>query len=183
MKTSIRRKIGLLLGLCLIMLCSCGKSETNENAQYEETISSLTENQKYALIEIEDYAQPVLLVADTIYEYEAGINAAIDCNVYYTQEGTVKNLGHIEGTGTAYPVSYDKQGIYVAGGHFVTRYGIDQQKNELIVEESARVEYDKDGNPTYYYLDKENGEQTVKDESKLNALTEQYSEATVVNFK
>ena len=55
----------------------------------------------------------------------------------------------IESFGTAYPISYDKTGIYAASGHEVQRFGINEKDGSLVLEEGVYEIIDENGNPTF----------------------------------
>lgn len=148
---------------------------------YHSVLQTLTNEQYYAFVNI-GAKYPVLLVTDATYEYTDVIKAAMDSEVYYVWDGKAVDLGMIASTGTAYPVSYDETGIYVAGGHFVERYALDEENRRLYVAEAANVVYDEEGNETYSYGT--DGElEIVEDATYFNELFEKYALTTLADFK
>ncbi len=178
----IMRKTVLILAavLGLTGLYGCGKGKQED--VYDTVISSLTQEQSYAYVEIGEDALPLLLVADGTYDYGEGIQAAIACNVYYAWDGKVQDLGEIASDGTAYPISFDQDGIYTAGGHYVARYLPDAQNKKLAVVEFASEVFDEDGNASYTSSNQEGEEQTDGDSSVLDALFEKFGNAKAVDF-
>ena len=84
----------------------------------------------------------MLFVTEQSYTYDTGIEAALYCQVYYSIDGSVKDLGSVESEGTAYPVSYGQGCIYTAGNHSVSKYVIDETTYQLICEQKDEVSYD-----------------------------------------
>lgn len=89
------------------------------------------------------------MVTEQSYTYDTGIEAALYCQVYYSIDGSVKDLGSVESEGTAYPVSYGQGCIYTAGNHSVSKYVIDETTYQLICEQKDEVSYDAEGNASY----------------------------------
>jgi hypothetical protein len=54
----------------------------------------------------------------------------------------VKNIGKLESMGTAYPISYDKNGIYVTFGN-PECYEIDEKEGELTLAEGIDEQSDE----------------------------------------
>ena len=89
----------------------------------------------------------------------------------------------IAGSGTAYPIRYDKNGIYVTGGHFAAYYGVDWEKAELVLMEYAAETFDEDGNATYLYAADGKTERSVEDNGYLVALYDRYEKGELVGFR
>ena len=160
-----------------------GMNECNISKSYYDLVDSLDENYAYALIKTAEDDVMVLLVADMTYEYD-GINASPICDVNYAEDGLVWKLGSISaigGLGTAYPVSYDKDGIYVGMHHDISRFVIDKNSRTLVLLEYATVSFDNEGNESYvYHID--NYTISVPDDTFLIEMFDVYNNATVVNF-
>ncbi len=107
----------MLVCALAVSLCSCGSKNKSEDyaAMYGETIAGLEDDELFAMIET-DASSPVLLVTSQFYEDGSGNQASVWCDVYYPISGDVEKIGRIESLGTAYPVSYDKKGLYGASG-------------------------------------------------------------------
>ena len=156
------------------------KSAENE-LLYGNTIAALDDQTQFALVDI-GLEHDVLFVTEQSYTYDTGIEAALDCHVYYLIDGSVKDLGSVESEGTAYPVSYGQGCIYTAGNHSVSKYVIDEMTYQLICEQKDEVSYDADGNVSYIRsypgMDKEKS----STEKAYNEAMEAYSQAVPVSF-
>jgi hypothetical protein len=127
--------LSMILCVCIVSLCACGKaSKSDEYASlYGETIAGLQDDELFAVIET-GASDPVLLVTSQYYDDGSGNQASIWCDVYYPVDGTVKNIGKLESMGTAYPISYDKNGIYVTFGN-TECYEIDEKEGAIALVE------------------------------------------------
>lgn len=156
------------------------KSAENE-LLYGNTIAALDDQTQFALVDI-GLEHDVLFVTEQSYTYDTGIEAALYCQVYYSIDGSVKDLGSVESEGTAYPVSYGQGCIYTAGNHSVSKYVIDEMTYQLICEQKDEVSYDADGNVSYIRsypgMDKEKS----STEKAYNEAMEAYSQAVPVSF-
>lgn len=170
----------LTLAVCIIAISGCGKQD--ETNVYDDVLSSLSKEQAYAYVKVGDSVVPILLVTGGTYQYEDTIEACLDCEVYYAWDGKAETLGSLESMGTAYPIAYDKDGIYAGGPHFMVRYVLDGEKKQLVVAEYASEVFDENGNATYTYSAENGEEQEVVDDSYIKDLFERYSKAAVVNF-
>lgn len=157
-------------------------TKSAENASlYGNTIAGLNDQTQFALVDI-GLEHDVLFVTEQSYTYDTGIEAALYCQVYYSIDGSVKDLGSVESEGTAYPVSYGHGCIYTAGNHSVSKYVIDEATYQLICEQKDEVSYDADGNVSYIRsypgMDKEKS----STEKAYNEAMEAYSQAVPVSF-
>lgn len=166
--------------LCMLIfsLCACGKERENPAAVYEETIRGLHDNEFFVTIDT-NAPLPVLLVTSQVYDDGTGKQATIQCDVYYLADKEIKNIGTIESMGTAYPVSYDKTGIYTASGHDMQRFEIGQS-GTIMLAEGIYEQFDENGNAAYT-MKKENETKTIS-KKEYDAAFEKYTNATVVNF-
>lgn len=174
----------LLSTVFLITGCaSSEKSTSGLTTPYNDILSSLAENQYYAYAELEGLKYPVLLVTDGIFELDQETQASFLCDVYYIKSDEPVLLDTVKSEGTAYPISYDKEGIYTAGHHYTAKCNVDEATCELVTVEYAIEEFAKDtGDEMYFYTTNGVNEQTA-DRTALDALFEKYGNATVVNFK
>lgn len=156
------------------------KSAENE-LLYGNTIAALDDQTQFALVDI-GLEHAVLFTTEQSYTYDTGVQAALDCHVYYVIDGSVKDLGSVESEGTAYPVSYGQGCIYTAGNHSVSKYVIDETTYQLICEQKDEVSYDADGNVSYIRsypgMDKEKS----STEKAYNEAMEAYSQAVPISF-
>lgn len=164
-----------------VFLCSCGNKNKSEEyaAMYGATIAGLQDDELFAIVET-SASSPVLLVTSQYFDDGAGNQASIYCDVYYAADGEVKKTGMIESLGTAYPVAYDKTGIYAASGHGMQRFEIDEKTGEVVLAEGIYEQFDEKGNASYT-LEK-GGETEALTEEEYYKAYEKYSEAAVVNF-
>lgn len=170
----------------MFLITGCGSTEKSTSGladPYNDILSGLAENQYYAFAELEGLTYPVLLVTDGIFEFGQETQASIFCDVYYIKNDEPVLLETISSEGTAYPISYDKEGIYTAGHHYTAKYNVDEAACELVTVEYASEEFaEGTGDETYFHTVNGVTEQ-VPDRTKLDALFEKYGNATVVNFK
>lgn len=157
-------------------------TKSAENASlYGNTIAGLDDQTQFALVDI-GLEHTVMFTTEQSYTYDAGVQAALDCHVYYVVDGSVKDLGSVESEGTAYPVSYGQGCIYTAGNHSVSKYVIDETTYQLICEQKDEVSYDADGNASYIRsypgMDKEKS----STEKTYNEAMEAYHEAVPISF-
>lgn len=156
------------------------KSAENE-LLYGNTIAALDDQTQFALVDI-GLEHDVLFVTEQSYTYDTGIEAALYCQVYYSIDGSVKDLGSVESEGTAYPVSYGQGCIYTAGNHSVSKYVIDEMTYQLICEQKDEVSYDAEGNASYIRsyvgMDKEKS----STEKAYNKAIEAYHESAPISF-
>lgn len=163
-------------------IAPAGEALSSEYADiYGEAIRNLKENELFAIIET-NAPLPVLLVTseDMTFDDISGERATLWCDVYYPVDGVIKQIGLAASTGTAYPIAYDKTGIYEAGGHGIHRLEIDWQNGEMKTAEAIYVEYDEDANESYYM--EENGDVRDITEEEFLTVWEKYREAFVVSF-
>ena len=143
----------------------------------------IKEGQSYAYVEFKHGTAPVVLVTDGTYGYN-GLEASFNSEVYGLDEGgNWRKMQVIAGSGTAYPIRYDKSGIYVTGGHFAAFYSVDWEKMELVQEEYANEVFDENGNVTYLYAADGKMEQSVEDNRYLVELYDRYEKAELVDFR
>ena len=114
---------------------------------FTQIVDKLENGKGYANARIGD--EDVLLVSSGTYEWEPGVDAAIDADIFIYKDGAPTYLATVSAGGTAYPLSIKDGNIYVGGNHFMSKYLIDT--GNLIELEEAYVVYDSDGNDTYYY--------------------------------
>ena len=157
-------------------------TKSAENASlYGNTIAGLDDQTQFALVDI-GLEHPVLFTTEQSYTYDTGVQAALDCHVYYVIDGSVKDLGSVESEGTAYPVSYGQGCIYTAGNHSVSKYVIDETTYQLICEQKDEVSYDTDGNASYIRSYPGTDKEKSSTEKAFNETMKSYSQAVPVSF-
>lgn len=167
----------LLLTIFACTLSSCKKSDNNE--ELGKVIRDLGDDDLFAIIETKA-KRSVLLVTDMFYDSGNGYQASLFCDVYYPIDGEGQKIGRLESMGTAYPIAYDKSGIYAAGGHEVRRYEIDKEGNLKLAEGVYEI-FDEEGN--VFYTREEDGETTEITEEEYLSMVEDYGKAWIVEFK
>ncbi|MBQ7558522.1 MAG: hypothetical protein IJT00_10735, partial [Lachnospiraceae bacterium] len=113
---------------------------------FTQIVDRLEDGRGYSNAKIGD--QDVLLVADGTYEWEPGVNAAIDAEIFCYSGDAIKYLGRVQAGGTAYPLAVRDGILMVGGNHFMNRLTI--KGEELVVAEEAYVKYDSDGSAAYF---------------------------------
>ena len=171
-------------------------SETAALTQgFEGVLAGLAEGQAYAVWRPES-EHPILLVAEGTYEID-GVNGAIYCQVYGLQGGCAKYLGELVGDGTARPIRWDEDYIYVECQHSIGRYGVSEQTGTLRLsdglsyipaESGYRVRrdaavgeiFDENGESKFFsegeWMDEESGEKLFLE------LGEEAAGAEIINF-
>lgn len=160
-----------------VRIASNGNTES-ENNVYGNVIAGLGDNEAYAFLDM-NYDNMVLLTSDMIYDERTEKQAAVYCDVYYPVDGEAKKIGTIMSSGTAYPVTFTKDGIFVASGHTVEKYVI-LEDGELYLEKGACEQFDETGNVTYISITgKQENESTVQE---YQMMVEEYGRSQIVHF-
>lgn len=168
-----------VLGILIFALCACGKENESDNnaAIYGETIGKLEDNELFSIIDT-NASLPILLVTSQVYD-DMENQVALSCDVYYLVDREVKKIGTIESLGTAYPISYDKSGIYTASGHDMQCYEI-EKSGTIKLKTGIYEQFDESGNSSYRL---DNGDKTaIITEEEYYTAFKKYSNASVVNF-
>ena len=173
-----KRKYFITSALIIIAICltACGRQVENP---YGKTVAGLGDNDAYAFLEM-DYKYNVMVSSDMIYDAKTEKQASIFCDVYYYTGGEAKHLGSITSDGTAYPISFSKDGIYAASGHRVEKYAVSEKEGLLYLEKGVYVTFDEDGNA--YYTCVRNGEETESTEKEFEEMAEEYASSQVIHF-
>jgi hypothetical protein len=149
---------------------------------FTQIVDKLEDGKGYANVTIGD--ADVLLVSSGTYEWEEGIYAAIDADIFVYKDGAPQYLGSVCAGGTAYPLEVADGNLYVGGNHFMTKYTIDSEN--MVELEEAYVSYDTDGNDTYYYKTcnsqfEDYDEETAK--SRFDELFAELDNVEVIEFQ
>lgn len=174
------KKKAVITGLVIMVLCltSCKGKEKEENP-YGPQVGKLGDEEAYAFLDM-DYKDYVMVSSDGVYDTGTEQQAAIYCTVYYYGNDEIVSLGTIMSDGTAYPISFSKNGIFAASGHHVEKYGISEKDLELYVKKGVYIEYDENGNEHYTAVT--DGEKTESNEEEYQKMTEEYGESQVIHF-
>lgn len=173
------RIISLVMTMVLcISLAACGKSAgAGDEGAYKDIIAGLQPGQAYAIVNVETSEHPILLVASGTYDFD-GTMVAIDSEVYgYNKDGEIMKYADFISAGTAYPICITDNKYFMYGsGHHMCEVYIDEQNGAVVTKLDESVEYDTDGNATYYEFDLDNEfEGQVEDETKFEAIFDVYN--------
>lgn len=166
----------LIMMIMAVCLTACGKQAEN---LYGPTIAGLGDDDAYAFL-VMDYKYNVMVTSDMLYDAGTERQAAVYCDVYYYTGGEAKNLGTIMSNGTAYPISFSKDGIFVSSGHSIEKYAISEKEGILYLEKGVYVEFDENGNEHYTCV--LGGEETESTEQEFMEMTEEYASSQVIHF-
>ena len=132
----------------------------------------------------------VLLITEYTYDNNAGegtpFYAAIDADVfYYNQDGAPAYGGFVQAGGTAYPLTIADGKLYCGANHFVKAYTFNDW---AYIDEWTTVEYDTDGNGTYYAFSDlhdvegvdENGQ--LPDDSMMQKMYDTMANGEIIEF-
>ncbi|HHV12810.1 MAG TPA: hypothetical protein GXX75_21280 [Clostridiales bacterium] len=167
------------IGLALIIMGLTACSQKQMDNPYGNIVAGLGDNAAYAFLEM-DYKYNVMVTSDGIYDEGEESQAAIYCDVYYYTGGEVKKLGTIMSDGTAYPVSFSKDGIFVASGHSVGKYVISEKEGILSLEKGVYEKFDSFGNPSYTII--ANGIEMESTESEYQEMQKEYAASQIIHF-
>ena len=168
----------VITGLMIIVICFTACGHNKQDNPYGPAMAELGDEDAYAFLDM-DYKNYVMVTNGV---YDAGIErqAAIACTVYYYGEDEAVNLGMIMSDGTAYPISFSRDGIFAASGHKVEKYAISEKDKELYLKKGVYVEYDENGND--HYISVTDGKEAESNEEEFQKLAEEYGESQVIHF-
>ena len=175
---------GMFLAMCVTI--ACGKNDVDEVDKKEEVIGAdempyetffaqLGEDARVAYVEL---MQQFILVSDETYLDQGGY-VAMGAEVYLLQDGRVTLLNTLQSGGTAYPISVDEEGFYVAGGHFCAYYQM--KEGQLVMSEYVNESFDTKGNATYRVFKDEKESEGSKED--FEAIFERYQKAERIYFE
>ena len=159
MKHKIHIALSLLMALAMVLaLAGCNKSgkETEEPsvyeknlAFYEEVLSDLPEGSAYALADISE-SYDALLVTSAPIEFDDNVEAAT-ADVYgRDKDGNLAKLGSVESTSTSMPFMVKDGYVYFGSHHYVSRATIDEKKGKLVIETAEETDDNYDAFLTAY---------------------------------
>ena len=147
----------------------------------------LTDGMGYANATID--GTDVLLVSTGTYDYNAGEGdpmwVAIDSEIYYYDaDGSIGYMGYVGAGGTAYPLAIKDGKLYVGRNHGLAKITVDPEMGGWFIDDQVWVEYDSDGNETYYHHSDTHGgdDEQLDDDSMFNEYFDEYLEAEPVVF-
>lgn len=173
------KKKMVITGLMIISICvtACGYKEKDN--PYGSVVAKLGDEDAYAFLDM-DYKNYVMVSSSGVYDAEIERQASIECSVYYYMEDEAVNLGTITSDGTAYPISFSKDGIFAASGHRIEKYAISEKDKELYLKKGVYVAYDENGDE--HYTSVADGKETESNEEEYQKLVEEYGESQVIHF-
>ena len=126
----------------------------------------------------------VLLVSSGTFDDLEGKQGAIDAAIFmYTDDGIVE-VGKVCSAGTAYPLYVSGGKLFTGSNHWVCKYALTDGK--LMLMEKASVEYDTDGNGTYFYESEDGGDYSTIGSSEaekiFDKLLEEFFTGEEVDF-
>lgn len=149
---------------------------------FTQIVDKLSDGMGYANEKIGD--EDVLLVSSGTYDNLDDNTAAIDATVFIYKDGEPYEVGKVTSGGTAYPLAITDGALYTASNHWVCKYRLENDK--LVITKKAAVEYDTNGNESYYFESSEGDEvllaDTVKTKAQFEAMFDEMSAAKIVNF-
>ncbi len=152
---------------------------------FTDIVNKLSDGQGYANEQIS--GTDVFFLSSGTFDNMDGNQAAIDAELYvYDEDGAIRYIGYVECGGTAYPLTIRDGRLLVGSNHWIAAYTI--KDNLLKIDDSVTVNYDSDGNESYFYYtdmtegkDHEFGE--MEDDSFMTELYGLYDGGTVINFQ
>ncbi len=137
----------------------------------------LSDGMGYANEKIAD--TDVLLVSSATYDNLDGNMAAIDAAVFIYKDGVPYEAGKVCSAGTAYPLAIKDGLLYASSGHWGLKYTL--KNNQLVIAEKAAVEYDTEGNESYYYSSKDGSSEDA--EAKFSEYFDELEAAEIIDFQ
>ena len=169
----------VITGLLIIVMCFTACGHNKQDNPYGPAMAELGDEDAYAFLDM-DYKNYVMVTSDGLYDAGIERQAAIYCTVYYYVKDEAINLGTIMSDGTAYPISFSKDGIFVASGHGIEKYAISEKDGELYLKKGVYVEYNEDGNE--HYTSVTDGKEAESNEEEYEKMLEEYGGSQVIHF-
>jgi hypothetical protein len=169
----------MIIGIVMIamMLSACGAKQSGE--PYADVIAALGDDELYALLEME-YDNLVCVTTDKVYDEGSESSAGVYCEVYYNNGKETTHVGSLASDGTAYPLSFSKDGIYVGLAHGLEKYCISEKDGKLYLANAVYVTYDDDGGEEYTAIT--DGVESEVTEQEYQELFEEYADSTIIHF-
>lgn len=124
--------------------------DISDCATFTDIVNKLQKDQGYTNVTID--GTDVLMVTDYAYDYDGnGEFVSIEADVYRYNGDQIEYLGYVCSGGTSYPLTIYDEKLYCSGNHYVRAYGMED--GHLEIDKEVYVNYDADGNATYYKVD------------------------------
>lgn len=120
---------------------------------------------------------PIILATDQVYDNRDGNMTTFGADVYCLMEEGLQKVGAVTGGGTAYPLCYDKTGIYANAGNVGNRCVINTDTWQIEIAEQVGAVYDSE-EERYYRT--EGGVTSDADVEVFSVFFER--ESVVMNF-
>ena len=158
-------------------------TDTSYCETFTQIVDKLPAGRGYTTVKVGD--ADVLLVASGVYDDLEGHMAAIDAEIFdYNENDGIEYLGYITSGGTAYPLALKDGKLYSGGNHFMRKSVVSDGMLQSM--EEAWVEYDTDGNATYYYNSDDGGDYSNMDSAEaekiLNDMYGEIEQADILVF-
>ena len=157
--------------------CETENAES-DNGIYGNIVAGLGDNETYAFLDM-GYDYMVLLTSDLIYDEGREKQAAVDCDIYYPVGDEAKKLGSIMSDGTAYPITFTKEGIFVASGHKIEKYVISKEAT-LYLEKGVYEQFDEAGNVVY--TSRMGEKENESSQQEYQEIVNEYGRSQIVHF-
>ncbi|MDO4260478.1 MAG: hypothetical protein Q4C82_00235 [Eubacteriales bacterium] len=167
-----------MIGICLTA-CGAAAVDSGDENLYVSLIADLGDEDAYALLEME-YSCHVFVTSDRIYDAGSESQAAVACDVYYYTGTKPEKLGTVMSEGTAYPVSFSKDGIYAASGHHIEKYAVSEEDGVLYLEKGVYETFDDNGNAHYTCI--LGTEEQDSTEQEFTEMAEEYAAGQIIHF-
>ncbi|HHV10035.1 MAG TPA: hypothetical protein GXX75_07135 [Clostridiales bacterium] len=137
----------------------------------------------YSFIELVGYDYPILLLSDGVYNKD-GCKVAMGTDIYYPVNNEITIFGKIGSNGTAYPISANTTGIFTAGGHEVTKYGLDIQNRKLkLINKYIMFFYTIGEEVNVITIGFIGDESKIVSEGEFYKANKEYGNANIIYFK
>lgn len=146
-------------------------------ASQKRLVFALGDKEAYAFLDM-NYKYMVLLTSDLIYDEGSENQASVCCDIYYPVAGEAKKLGTMISDGTAYPIAFTKDAIFVASGHKTEKFAI-SEAGDLYLEKGVYEQFDEAGNARYTAVIR--GEESELTEQEYQTENE-YGRSQIVHF-
>ena len=168
--------------LCVVtaacLLSNPGKT-SNEANPYGEIVASLKDYDAYAFLPL-NYKYNVMVKSNMIYDEGTESQASTSCDIYYCVGNEIQKLGTISSEGTAYPISFSPDGIFVASAHSLEKYVISEKRGELYIKKGVYEIFDAAGEATYKSV--VDGAQKESTEKEFRDFEEEYTNSQIIHF-
>ena len=138
----------------------------------------------YAFIKLAGYDYPILLLSNGVYNFKNEAMAAMGTYIYYPIDNQITKLGSIGSDGTAYPISANTTGIFTAGGHEVTKYGLDLKNHQIkLINKYMMIFYTVGEEVKSITIRITDDENQIVTENEFDKANKEYGDANIIYFR